>query len=175
MQARNVIKSSEGRARVAILQGLMASYQHIESPCLIAVPTASEKIVEHFQRLSNDIHYLELSKNAMQLGYLEKSKRSIELMKRKTADLLKNKYFRKSFNQSAKAISLATQVHVPETEVAESLLTRGYLPPIISLYDSLSSATKLWEQHSPELIHVDSNVDKDTIRSGKATNVFKNT
>ncbi|MEE9351939.1 MAG: hypothetical protein V3U78_06730 [Thiotrichaceae bacterium] len=155
-QARTIIRSSEGRARVSILQGLMNSYHTVEAPCLIAVPTASEIIVEHFQRLVNDAHYLELSNNANQLGFAEKSKHAIEIMRRKASDLLKNKYFKKGFNQSAKAISLATQVHIPETEVAEPLLSKGYLPPIISLYEPLSKAKKLWEKHSPRFIHPNS-------------------
>jgi hypothetical protein len=122
MKIRNALRGSEGRARIAVLQGIMGSYKMMDSPSLLAIPTAPEIIVEHFQRLINDSNYLELSQNAMQLGYIEKSKRSIEFMRRKIGDLLNNKYFRKGFNQSAKAISLATQVHIPETEVAESLL-----------------------------------------------------
>ena len=175
LKARNTIRGSEGRDRVAVLQGIIGSYKIVDSPCLVAVPTAPEKIVEHFHRLTSDAHYLELSKNAMQLGYVEKSKRSIELMRRKIGDLLKNKYFCKGFNQSAKAISLATQVHVPETEVAESLLSRGYLPPIISLLDPLSNALTLWEQHSPPLIHPRGRFDEELVRSDSANKWQKNT
>ena len=153
LRARTVVRSAEGRARIAVLQGIMESYKVVESPCLVCMPTAAENIVEHFRRLTHDAHYLDLSKNAMHLGYVEKSKRSLELMRRKIIDLLKNKVIRRGFNQSAKAISLATQVHVPETEVAESLLNRGYLPPIISLLEPISNALMLWEQHSPPLIY----------------------
>ncbi len=158
-QARITIRNPEGRARIAVLQGIIESYQNVESPCIIAIPTAPEIIVEHFQRLSCDTHYLELSRNAKQIGYLEKSKYSIERMRRNISDLLKSKIFRKGFNQSAKAISLAIQIHIPETEVAESLLSRGYLPPIISLFEPLSKALKQWEKHSPELIHFDKQIN----------------
>ncbi len=152
LQIRNTLLGTEARARIAVLQGIVGSYEIVNSPAMVAVPSAPELVVEQFQRLASDSRYIELSKNALQLGYLEKSKRSIEVMRRKITDLLSNKLFSKSFNQGAKAISLATQVHVPETEVAESFLTKGYLPPVISLIEPLSAATELWESHSPEFV-----------------------
>ncbi len=152
LQIRNILRGSEARARIAVLQGIIRSYEVINSPAMVAIPSASEVVVEHFQRLVCDSQYIELSENALQLGYAGKSKRSIEVMRRKVTDLLSNRLFSKSFNQGAKTISLATQVHVPETEVAESFLSRGYLPPVISLIEPLSYATKLWELHSPEFV-----------------------
>ncbi len=149
---RNILRSSEGRARIAVMQGIVNSYKSIDAPGLVALPTASEVIVEHFQRLVCDAQFLELSENASELGYLAKSKRAIELMRRNVGDILNNKLFSNGFNQGAKAISLATQIHIPETEVAESLLSRGYLPPIVSLVEPLSAARKLWESHAPALI-----------------------
>jgi hypothetical protein len=173
LQARNIIRSSEGRARISVLQGLIGSYKILQSPCLIAVPTASEQIVEHFQRLTNDAYYIELSKNAMQLGYVEKTKRAIELMRRGVGDLLKNSYFSGYFNQGAKAISLATQIHVPETDVAESFLSRGYLPPIVSLLEPLSTALVHWERHSPPLIHANPMFEEEILRTSNAIEIFE--
>jgi hypothetical protein len=145
----------------------VSSYKSFQAPGLVAVPAAQPQIVEYFRRLVIDSDYCELSKSAQGLGVVGRSKQGLEAMRRGTSALLGNKYFKKGFNQGAKAISLATQVHVPDTQVADSLLSRGFLPPIISLNEAMSSAVDQWRLHNPKLIHIDPEMNKQDLKTGR--------
>ncbi|NAW56349.1 MULTISPECIES: hypothetical protein [unclassified Vibrio] len=145
-------RAPESRGNLAVLKGILTSYELVESPSLVHKSYAGKPVIEHFQRLSNDCDYQELSRNAHDLGYRDKTKRALELMRRFVGDILKNEKLSKGLDQSTKAISVASQIHIPDAQVAESLLNNGYLPPIISLKEQMVKAHSIWKMHSPEII-----------------------
>jgi len=154
-EVRSCTRGNEGRARLALLEGLLTSYKQIETASLLlSLPDSPQGNVEYFQRLTEDASYLELSKAANEVGYSDKINRSLQLMRRAVYDVLSNSLFKKSFNEGTKIITAATDIHIPDAEFAESLLAEGYLPPIVSLAKPMANALELWKKHSPDLIHV---------------------
>ena len=149
---RSQSRNPAARGILATLEGILGSYRAEFVPGLRAIPDSRSALVEAFVNLVEDQQYRDLSRNANWLGVPERSKRAITLMKRNVSALLRKRPFKQIFSFGSEAIEMATQIPIPGSEDAESLLATGFLPPIIDIRSPLARAVENWKAADTELI-----------------------
>jgi hypothetical protein len=144
-------KDPESRMCLASLEGLLGTYQTIDQPLLKASPRASSQMIELFLRLLEDADYRQLSRAAGALGTGKRVRRVLQLMRRSIQRILVKPLFKQAFELGAKAVTIATQIPLPTSGIADALKTTKFLPPIVNFGDVLEQALVRWkEQNSPE-------------------------
>lgn len=149
---RSVSKSFESRANLAALEGILRLYQAHNLPGLVSAVHHRPELMEQFSNLLQDQRYQELSRSAARIGIPGRLQRTIELMRRSAQALLANETLKQVFKLGSKVVTAATRVPLPDTDFAESLLAKRYLPPLISLYQTNLRARRAWVEANPSPI-----------------------
>jgi hypothetical protein len=151
---RGGCSSSYARANLAILDGVLATYEPVDVPALVARPNAPEDLTRHFVRFVEDETYRELSHEAHLLGVPAKVRRAVALMRRRSEDLLRKPNVQDVVDAGTETLSLATQIPSASASTISRLLgdTR-YLPPLVSLAGADGRARTAWREDAPEFLH----------------------
>jgi hypothetical protein len=145
-------KNKNVRAILASLEGILNTYNLRLTPSLKLVPEISPELLSNFMRILEDEAYAHMSINAHDLGKPSRIGSSITSMRRAAEDILVSKRFKKLFNLGSKSIKLATQVPIPDSEFTELIFRKFFLPPIVSIKNSVDIAVKNWKKDSPDII-----------------------
>jgi len=156
---RRSLNSPHGLANLAALEGILATYQETTVKAVQLQSTATGKHLSLFRDFLEDEVYLSLSSEAHNLGYPTRFKRAATLLARHARDLLRKPFAKTSADLSSRAISTATQLPLPDSDTCQSLLSSGYLPPIISLKEPLARSRRDWERVSPDPVFPYSKVE----------------
>jgi hypothetical protein len=146
-------RSPESRAVLAVLNGIFETYKSSTISSLNLIPTAPERLVEYFHEFIQDASYREMSRQSHLLGFPAHLKRSATLVNRLSKKIITKSPFKEIVTLGSKAISTSTQIPLPDSAMAASLLQKKYLPPIINLDDAIEEARHAWKVSQPE--HVD--------------------
>jgi hypothetical protein len=149
---RGRLRNPEGREVLARFEGILATYQPLATPALRASPGASADQVRAFIQLLEDREYDELARTTLELGLPARSRRAVQVMRRRIDGLLTRAPFKQAFNLGAQTITAATQVPVPDSEAAHALLGAGYLPPTFMIDEAMAEAAKRWRDAAPKFI-----------------------
>jgi hypothetical protein len=149
---RGQLRSPEAREVLARFEGILATYEPVATPALRGSPGASADQVRAFLQLLEDREYEELSRTTLALGFPARSRRAVQLMRRRIDGLLTRAPFKQIFNLGAQSVTAATQVPVPDSEAAHALLNSGYLPPTFMIDEAMVQAARRWRDAEPEFI-----------------------
>lgn len=145
-------RGQTARIVLASLEGIFNTYRQNAVNGLTA-SAASTDLVDCFLALVEDREYQELSAYASELGIPERAKRALVLIKRGCKSILLRKPFRQLFTLGTRAIETATQIPLPDSEAAEQLLCKGYLPPFVPVSSAIKEAVRAWERNNPDKPH----------------------
>lgn len=139
-------KNPEGRANVAVLEGILNCYSSGTIDGLKIVPGARNELVESFINFLEDSSFQELSRANFELGFPLRFRKSVVRIKQTVRKIVSSEKFRLLVAASSKAITAATRVPLPDADLAKTIVPSHYLPPVISLEPILSQARTLWER-----------------------------
>jgi hypothetical protein len=92
-----------------------------------------EPLADIFLELIEDKYYISLCETSHAFGY----EKNITYVKQKlnkiVKEILKNPAFKNKFNLGTKGIEINTQMPMPDSEMATTILAGNYLPPIIPI------------------------------------------
>ena len=148
---REHLRSRDARAVAAILLGVFQTYRTVSIPALIFESAAPEQLLKLFEDFVRDETYRHLSMEAHKLGLPTKAKRAINLMGRYVQKLFQRPTVRQIADLSSKGLSVATQIPIPNSDMADALLRKGFLPPIVSLGSAMHRARVFWSKANPEI------------------------
>lgn len=149
---RQELRNPKGRGLVSMLEGLLATYEPVSITTTTIRSTAAEQLIKLFEEFVQDETYCYLSEQSNKLGFPQRAKRAITLVGRYAKKLVTKPAFRNVADLSAKGITIATQVPLPDSEMCETLISSGFLPPVVSLENAMHSAHKLWQTQKPEIV-----------------------
>lgn len=148
---RENLRSGDARATAAILLGVFQTYRTVSIPALIFESAAPEQLLKLFEDFVRDETYRHLSMEAHKLGLPTKAKRAINLMGRYVQNLFQRPTVRQIADLSSKGLSVATQIPIPNSDMADALLRKGFLPPIVSLGSAMRRSWLFWSNANPEI------------------------
>ncbi len=146
-------RNPKSRAVLATLEGLFSVYEPFEFGGLIASSAGSRDIARLFNYLVEDSLYLKGSEAAHGLGISKKVIRSITLLRRYTEEIANSTRFRQLFSLGTKAVTAATKLPMPDSTAASELLSSGFLPPIVSLSNTMKAALDTWKESKSSPIY----------------------
>jgi hypothetical protein len=145
--------TSEARTNLSFISGLLASYRKTDvGGLVVAVASNTNDLVASFEEFVDDEIYRQFSVERHSLGILIQVKHALSQTKRLARRLIRKKHFARFFSYGVKTVSLAVAAPIPNSELAEVLLSDKYLPPILSLEKSLLRARNAWTTQSPSTV-----------------------
>lgn len=146
---REKLRSPEARATIAELEGIFGTYEHNSVESIAIRSDAPKERVLLFEEFVEDEEYLRLSEEYYRLGLPDYMKRAVTLIGRFARKVIAKPAFKETANLSAKVVTAATKIPMPNSEMWDTLLKQEYLPPIVSLRDAIYKARKMWETTKP--------------------------
>lgn len=140
---------------MAAFQGVFATYQPAELPGLIVTADAPEELSQLLERLVEDEGYKNLSASVHTLGFPQKRDRALQLARRFAQDVLSRRMFKHLLGVGTKAVETATSVPLADSHAVAELIGTSYLPPLVSLEESLAKARRLWKEQAPPFVPPD--------------------
>ena len=142
---RAASQSSENRARLAALEGVLGLYHEERTPSLNPLDLRTSALVGAFAEILQDDLYKSLSQEAYALGIPARVRTALTAMGAKVGQLLKKPKVRQLFDLGSKGVSVATQIPMPDSQQAAELLGLGpYLPPYVNINSVVDRAHKSW-------------------------------
>jgi hypothetical protein len=135
-------RSPEARAHVSILRGIFLGYEDVSHAAVICKINSSETIIELFQELLEDAHYKALSHEASKFGRLQKLSTITSNITKLVKQIIQSRRSKGILDYGSRALSVATGIPVPTTEVAEALMRNAYFPPIVDFSSGIERATQ---------------------------------
>jgi hypothetical protein len=143
-------RSTEARTNVSVLRGVFSGYKPISHAAIVCSANSSEAMLELFEELLDDAHYKSLSHEASGFGALA----NINKIKRNIAKLVKAiVHSRKSkgmLDYGSRALTVATGLPVPTSELADFFIRNSYFPPVLDLSDGIARATSKMIETYPD-------------------------
>jgi len=149
---RRNLRSPEARAVASLLAGILATYEPATLSATVVRPMAPPQLISLFEEFVQDETYRQLSEASHDIGIPRRAKRAIVMVGRHAKKLIAKPAFREVADLSSKAITMATQVPVPDSDACNALVASGYLPPIVSLREAMDDAHSMWMTQRPEII-----------------------
>lgn len=141
---RHACRNPSSRAILSSIEGVLNTYQTLNCKALYVNPHAKPQLVNVFNDLIEDSAYRNAAKQAHTLGIPAKALRALTIMGRCLEDILTRSPFKQLFNLGGRAIEASTNIPIPASDVAKELLSRGFLPPIISTQEAFKQAKRAW-------------------------------
>jgi len=140
---RNGSRSPETRANAAVLKGVFVNYENIVHGSLKTHVSSAAGMINLFEELLDNSNYKSLSQEVGMLGEASKkahdAKRNIA---RLAKAILRSKIGKGVLDYGSTAVSVATGVPLPKSDLAASLLRDRYFPPIVDVSDAIRTATE---------------------------------
>lgn len=149
---RGAIKNPEARAILAAISGLSRTYRRIESEHALVRSDAHPRLIEHFEELIEDQAYKHLSEHTRLLGIPTKLEFAKSRMRSALRSLLEKPLARELLSEGSRVITAASSVPLPDAGSFSRLLTKSYLPPVVSFSETVRRAKAVWEQARPAFI-----------------------
>jgi hypothetical protein len=140
------------RAHMAILEGILSSYQPTKLEAVELRSCASDQVVSLFSQFVEDETYQLLSKEAHAFGIPARLKRARGAFTRLSRQMLTKPAFKSILNLGSRMITAATHVPAPDTDLASSLFSKPFLPPIVSLSNARERALASYRNSNPEFL-----------------------
>jgi hypothetical protein len=149
---RGAIKNPEARAVLAAISGLSRTYHRIESEHALVRSDAHPRLVEHFEELVEDQAYKHLSEHTRLLGIPAKLEFAKSRMGSVLRSLLEKPLGRELLSAGSRVVTAATKVPLPDAGSFSRVLTKSYLPPVVSFSDTVRRAKAAWKQARPDFV-----------------------
>ena len=143
------LSSSEARAHLAMLKLIFGAYEKRQVNELELLPASPSQRVEAFLHFMEDATYNELSKERRLFGFPAQFAKAAIKFDRLTETLANSSLFHGLLSIGTRSIETVTKLPMPNAKMLESLITTGYLPPIISLKESRARAREAWKRVKP--------------------------
>ncbi len=147
---RKHAKRTDTRAVLATIAGVLSPYVPTKAGVIEMVPVESGDLVDTFRALLEDETYRAISQEFHRIGFPARLKEGLARLGSLSKRLVRKRQFKNVLTLGTKTITAATQVPLPDGELAERLLGKQYLPPTLSLAPALQKARKLWEDSGCE-------------------------
>ena len=142
---RNASRNQELRTILAALQGVLETYSTQKIDSLIVIPHAYDKQINLVYKLLEDEHYRKLSLEAHSLGIPAKLYRAKVGIRKLVRKLVTRPHYKAIVDLGVSAASVSTGLPIPDSDWAESLLSKEYLPPSITFDRAVAKAKQAWE------------------------------
>jgi len=146
------LRSPDARASVATLLGVFSSYQKTSIQGLKAVSRLSDTEARKIMDLFEDAAYMKMSAAQGLMGIPSKVRRASVICSRLARDLADSSAFRPVVNLTSKAVSLATKLPMPDSEIAALIARKGFMPSIVSLADERRAAREAYLAVNPPIL-----------------------
>ena len=146
------VLGSKSKQNLALLLGLLRSYEATSISSLKMISGASGELVGLFTQFVEDEAYKELSHQHYNLGIRDKIKRSKTEISRLTKKLLKKPFAKDVVDVTSKGISVSTGVPMPSSSILDNIVFDSYLPPIGDINGCLARAWIRWANDDPEIV-----------------------
>ncbi len=164
---RSHAKDSETRGVLSTIAGVLAPYVPTGAGVIEMVSVESGELVQTFRDLVEDETYRAFSKEFHNIGVPARLRQGLSRISTLAKRLVHKREFKNAITVGTKTITAATQIPLPDGELAERLLRKQYLPPTLSLASALAKAQQLWEKSGCEFTPLDlgGQQDKSSVRS----------
>ena len=153
---RQLCRSSESRTHIAMIEGLLSTYNENEIDSLYPRLTGDRpELMKLFYDFLHEKEYLMYSEQNFSLGFPKKLKRAKLKIKHLVKTLMEKEKFKILYDYSSKLVKVATKIPLPDSNAAQSLLKKQYLPPVISLGEIMLNAERNWAHLRPDPIAFD--------------------
>lgn len=152
---RRSSRNPDSRANLAVLAGILDTYEPQTVSCLALQPQASQDLTDLFKQFVQDVTYREISNHQYTLGFPARIKRSTVLIGRLVKTMVTKGRLKHLVKTGTKLISAASRAPELDTELAALLLTKSYLPPIVSLQEAVCRAHEDWQSAGPDFVPPD--------------------
>jgi hypothetical protein len=152
---RRHAKDRATRAVLATIAGILAPYVPMDTGVIETIPMESDELIQTFRALVEDETYRAISKEFHGIGFPVRLRQGLSRISTLAKRLVRNRKFKSIVTVSTKTITAATQVPLPDGELAERLLRKQYLPPTLSLASALEKARQAWERSGSEFSALD--------------------
>lgn len=149
---RNQALDPQARGTLATFAGLLSTYKRHKVGVIEMVSVKGDELVEVFKAFLEDETYRSMSKEFHCLGFPSRLKARLSRIGTLSKRLVRKRAFKNVLNVGTKAITAATQVPLPESELVEQLLRKKYMPPIVSLRRAIDKAFDDWTKSGCELV-----------------------
>lgn len=144
-------RSPELRANIAVLKGIFTGYSKITHASLQPRINSSLSMTELFEELLDNAEYQALSREVSTLGVAQR----ISGIKRRIGDLtravLRSDTGRRALDYGSTAVSVATGLPLPKSDLAASLLRDSYFPPLVNVSAAIEIATLRTRAAHPDI------------------------
>ena len=148
---RQHCKTTEARAQVAQIEGILQTYQVRQIPALGFYSHATGELANLFNDFVQDATYLELSRNTGLLGSPADGDYTYERIRRCARAVSEKKLYKPFVRLIEKAVEHGIHVPVPILEFIESLLPTPYIPICAPLDAAYAKAERLWTPTRPSI------------------------
>lgn len=133
-------RSSEMRANIAVLKGVFSNYRETTYGSLKARTNSTADMIGLFEELLEHAKYKSLSREVGKLGSTKIAlATTTHHIARVAKDIVQSKVAKGVYDFGATVITTATHIPLPKSDLADSLISEKYFPPIVDM----SSAIKI--------------------------------
>ncbi len=169
---RGHCKDSQLRLSLASFEQILMSYQSIDIPTLGRIHVSRVQAEDSFGQLIEDLSFKELSEHSKNLTISTQIQHSLSGIKRSAQTIVNKPLFKPFFNFGTRCINLATQIPLPDSDFAETLLSSSFLPPILPLDTILDDTMTYYDRYTPDPIFL-SDKQLDEIRKQEDERIIK--
>ncbi len=145
--------SANSRVHLAMLRQIFGAYEQREVRQFELRPASASQRAEVFQRFVEDAEYKHRSAQSRLFGFPALAGRALTKFDNLTDTVSRSSPLRHLFVLAGKTIEIATRIPSPDSKMFESLIIEPYLPPIVSLRDSVVRARRAWRSARPPFLN----------------------
>jgi hypothetical protein len=153
---RDEVMTSDARATLAVIQGIVRTYEPVEMPVMVFRPGAASDQSRLFARFVEDSTYREITREAGMLGIPTHMTMALIRLRRLVEDFMSKPRVEDSLELGFQSVQVAT--HIPTTKVGalgRLVAKANYMPPLVSLDEIRKRANSAWLKAKPPFVPLD--------------------
>ena len=144
-------RSPPSSTNLAFIESLLRGYSIENVGGLKLTQKANgSQLAASFEEFLTDETYRQLSEARYALGIPSKVRQAVTASHRLARSLVSKKMFSRLFNYGSRAVSVFTGLPLPNSDIAEAILTDAYLPAIADTRSTITAARSAWSHRLPD-------------------------
>jgi hypothetical protein len=145
---RPVLRNPEIRVIFASLEGILATYSNVTLDGIHCTSRDNGRLAERLECLLKSDDYREMSGKAYLVGVPNRLPEALAALRFLMKSLIANDHIRRWFSVGTKVIAAATHLPLADSEFADALLDKKYLPPVVALDEPWNRAYQAFIQET---------------------------
>ncbi|MFV1449868.1 hypothetical protein VBZ51_12005 [Maribacter sp. HS] len=143
---RKLVSNTTSRLTLAQLEGLLNQYTNVEFDSFITPKNDTPReLISIFDKLINDVNYLQYSDSMTQLSLPEKRESALVDLRSFSRSFSSKKYVHTTWDYVTKLLTVWSGIPLPDSKAISTIVKGKELPQLVDLVSAKERALEMWK------------------------------